>query len=77
MGITEIERVTPLLENTGDEVIADSEKAYVFFGNGMGDYVAYDTKSKEGIIWFKGKGPEYGKEFWDVVDEWISIGFEE
>ncbi len=77
LGMTELDKVTPLSENTGDEIIADSEKAYVFFGNGMGDYVAYDTISKKGIIWFKGKGPEYGKEFWDVVDEWTSIGLEQ
>ncbi|WP_408071999.1 hypothetical protein [Butyrivibrio sp. JL13D10] len=77
LGLPDLKHVTPLSENTGDRVFKDFDKAYVFFENGMGDYVAYDTLSKKGILWLKGEEPEFGNEFWDLVDEWTIIGLGE
>ena len=77
LGLTDLKHASPLSENTGDREYDDFDKAYIFFNNGMGDYVAYDTLSKKGILWLKGEEPEFGNEFWNLVDEWTNLGLEE
>lgn len=52
---------------------------YGFFSNGMGIYVVVDYKNSLGdnvILWFLKEESEYNLNFWDVVDEWMVIGFE-
>lgn len=86
MGLTEYKEVCSMpvwLEDLDPE---DAEKygvnspssanSYVFFENGMGDCAAYNIISNEGVLFYSGEGLEYGKNFWNVVDTWISIGLE-
>lgn len=57
----------------------DLGSTYGFFSSGMGGYVAIDFKNCEddnATIWFTDEQPRYNVNFWDVVDEWIVIGFE-
>lgn len=45
----------------------------------MGGYVAIDYNNCEydkATLWFTNDQPEYNINFWNVVDEWIVIGFE-
>lgn len=68
-----------LQEIEADEVRIDLKSSYGFFNNGMGDYVVIDYNNcQEGnaTLWSAKEEPEYNLNFWDVVDEWIVIGFE-
>lgn len=61
------------------EVKIDLKSSYGFFSNGMGDYVVIDYNNCEesnATLWSSKEEPEYSLNFWDVVDEWIVIGFE-
>jgi hypothetical protein len=45
----------------------------------MGGYVVIDTENcsnVSGTLWWSKKMPKYGIDFWDIVDEWIVIGFD-
>lgn len=45
----------------------------------MGAYVVIDSNGPidgDAALWFKDKKPRYGVDFWDVVDEWIVLGFQ-
>ena len=45
----------------------------------MGGYVAIDYNNCEkdnATLWWVNKQPKYNIKFWDVVDEWIVIGFQ-
>lgn len=49
------------------------------FASGMGGYVAIDAlncKNDNSTLWFSDAQPRYHINFWDVVDEWIVIGFQ-
>lgn len=49
------------------------------FASGMGGYVALDLQNCENdnsTLWFSDQQPRYNINFWDVVDEWIVIGFQ-
>ncbi|YAR64077.1 hypothetical protein ACUIAK_20075 [Bacillus cytotoxicus] len=46
----------------------------------MGGYVAIDLNNctdEVATLWFTNDNPEYNVNFWDVVDEWIVIGFQD
>ncbi len=77
LGLTELEKVGILYDYTGDELYDEFKRAYCFFDNNMGDYVAYDAAQQQTILWYEGEEPDYGNEFWDLVDEWTNIGLGE
>jgi hypothetical protein len=59
------------------QIILDS--TYGFFTNGMGTYVVIDLKNcknDNAALWSAKKQPKYNLNFWNIVDEWIVLGFE-
>jgi len=84
MGIESIENITHLgsldwgiLEELDFPIQVYLDTSFGFFSNGMGDYIAYDVESKHTFLWSAKDQPEYSLDFWDVIDEWISIGISE
>lgn len=88
MGLVDLENVTFLGDNDLEWGIIDEieeplqidlHTLFGFFSNGMGTYVAIDYKNCENdnvTLWSAKDLPEYNINFWDMVDEWIVIGFE-
>ncbi|MCT4509936.1 MAG: SMI1/KNR4 family protein [Tepidibacter sp.] len=86
MGLVPLESVTYLddyewgiIEELKEEIQLDLKTTFGFFSNGMGTYVAIDYKNctnDNATLWSAKKKPTYNINFWDVVDEWIVIGFE-
>lgn len=54
----------------------DLKATFPFFSNMMGDYVVVDVTDGQAALWWKDDPPDYGINFWDVIDEWTVIGFE-
>ena len=57
----------------------DISSSFGFFSNGMGAYVVIDSNNclnEDATIWFKDKQPIYQVNFWDIVDEWMVLGFQ-
>lgn len=55
------------------------QSTFGVFASGMGGYVAIDVLNcadGNATLWFTNKQPRYNVDFWDVVDEWIVIGFQ-
>lgn len=87
MGLSPIENVTNLddlewsiLEELKEPLQLSLKDSYGFFTNGMGGYVVIDTSRNDkgqGVLWWSKKQPRYGINFWDIVDEWTVIGFEQ
>jgi len=86
MGMLEIERVKCLNEDEWG-IIDVLEKplkikmdtSFSFFSTGMGGYVVKDfsdNNSSQGIVWFANREPLYDRNFWNIIDEWIVLGFE-
>ena len=85
MGILPIQRVTcmddydwGIIEDLDLEVLFGMNSTYIFFETGMGGYVLLDTQNcgdENSVVWFSKSKPMYDKNFWDIVDEWIVIGF--
>ncbi len=85
MGILPIQRVTCMddydwgvIEDLNLEIPFCMNSTYIFFETGMGGYVLLDTHNcgdKNSVVWFSRKKPMYNKNFWDIVDEWIVMGF--
>ncbi len=51
-----------------------------FFQTGMGGYVAIDLNNcndNRATLWFSDDQPEYNRNFWNLVDEWVKIGLED
>ncbi|WP_019637140.1 hypothetical protein [Paenibacillus fonticola] len=88
MGLVALEDVVYLGDDEFDWSIIDDleeplqiglESSFGFFSNGMGTYIAIDFKKCEddnATLWSAKDQPEYNINFWDYVDEWITIGFE-
>lgn len=68
-----------IMEGMEDSLKIQLESAFGFFGNGMGVYVVIDAlncKDDDATLWYTSKLPRYNIKFWDVIDEWIVIGFQ-
>lgn len=87
MGLESLENITYLddyewdiVDEIGEHNLKiDFASSYGFFSNGMGTYVVVDYKNSLGdnaTLWSSKEEPEYNLNFWDVVDEWMVIGFE-
>jgi hypothetical protein len=83
MGLLPVESITNLddlewgiLEDMTEPVQIELKNSYGFFTNGMGGYVVIDTSDNKATLWWSNKAPRYNIDFWDVIDEWIVIGFE-
>ncbi|WP_199884104.1 hypothetical protein [Anaerosinus massiliensis] len=86
MGLVPLESVTYLndyewgiLDELKEPLQLDFKTSFGFFSNGMGGYVVSDYQNcnnNNGTLWWKDDQPDYKINFWDVVDEWIVIGFE-
>lgn len=86
MGLVSLECVTyfdddewGIIEELEEPLQIDLKTTFGFFKSGMGGYVAIDynnCKYDKATLWFTNNQPEYNVNFWDVVDEWIVIGFE-
>lgn len=85
MGILPIEKVTcmndydwGIIEDLNLKVPFNMESTYIFFETGMGGYVILDVANnhdENSTVWFSANKPMYDKNFWDIVDEWIVMGF--
>ncbi|WP_026677440.1 SMI1/KNR4 family protein [Fictibacillus gelatini] len=86
MGLVALENVT-YFDNDEWGIIEDLEEplginlssTFGFFNSGMGGYIAIDFNNCENdnaTLWFVDDQPQYNVNFWDMVDEWIVIGFE-
>lgn len=86
MGLVPFESVTyfddyewGIIEDLEEPLQIDLKTTFGFFKSGAGGYVAIDYESGNnniGTLWFSNDQPEYNIDFWDVVDEWMVIGFE-
>ncbi|MDM5155406.1 SMI1/KNR4 family protein [Bacillus sp. DX1.1] len=68
-----------IIEELEEPLQIDLKTTFGFFKSGMGGYVAIDYNNCEydkATLWFTNDQPEYNINFWNVVDEWIVIGFE-
>lgn len=68
-----------IVEDMEDSLKIQLESAFGFFGNGMGTYVVIDAlngKDDNAVLWYSSKPPRYDIHFWNMIDEWIVIGFE-
>lgn len=53
------------------------DTSYIIFESGMSGYIVIDVSEPTAantIVWYTDKLPIYNKNFWDVADEWTSIG---
>lgn len=86
MGLVPLEAVTffdddewGIIEELEEPLQIDLKTTFGFFKSGMGGYVAVDYSNFDNdlaTLWWTNKQPRYKINFWDVVDEWIVIGFE-
>lgn len=86
MGLVPFESVTyfddyewGIIEDLEEPLQIDLKTTFGFFKSGAGGYVVIDYKNSNnniGTLWFSNDQPEYNIDFWDVVDEWMVIGFE-
>lgn len=86
MGLVPLENVTffdddewGIIEELEEPLQIDLQTTFGFFKSGMGGYVAVDYKNSNNdnaTLWWMNKEPRYNMNFWDIVDEWIVIGFE-
>lgn len=86
MGLVPLESVTyfedyewGIIEDLEEPMKIDLKTTFGFFSNGMGTYVAIDYQNcsdDNATLWSAKKQPRYDINFWDVVDEWIVIGFQ-
>ncbi|MDF2523921.1 MAG: hypothetical protein K0R31_1562 [Clostridiales bacterium] len=86
MGLVSLDKVVSfeddewgIIDDLQEPLGIDLHSTYGFFSSGMGGYVAIDLKNckdDNATIWFTDEQPRYHVNFWDVVDEWIVIGFE-
>lgn len=64
----------------GAPVPIDLSSSYSFFTNGMGRYVVLDLSEgnplSEAVLWDSSAPARYHLDFWAIVDEWITIGFD-
>lgn len=72
-----------ILEDLKEPLQIDINSTFAFFESRAGGYVAIDVSKKEeerinkAVLWFADDQPDYNVNFWDVVDEWITIGMED
>ncbi|MDP4183426.1 MAG: SMI1/KNR4 family protein [Bacillota bacterium] len=86
MGLVSLDSVTyfdndewGIIEDLEEPLQIDLKTTFGFFKSGMGGYVAIDynnCKNDNATLWWVNKPPRYDINFWDVVDEWIVIGFQ-
>lgn len=84
MGLVETQNIScmaedewGILEELEEPLQLDLSSSYSLFETGSGGYIVIDLSAERAAIWFTEDQPEYGVEFWDAVDEWITIGMEE
>jgi len=87
MGLVPLDNVTyfgddewGIIENLNEPIRINLQTTFGFFKSGMGGYVAIDyenAKNDNATLWFSNDQPEYNVNFWDIIDEWIVIGFQD
>lgn len=68
-----------IIESMEEPLKIQLESSFGFFGNGMGAYVVIDAlkcQADNAALWYTSQLPRYDINFWDIVDEWIVIGFQ-
>lgn len=68
-----------ILEELEEPLQLDLKSTFGLFASGMGGYVAVDAsdcRNDNATLWYTNRQPRYHINFWDVVDEWIVIGFQ-
>lgn len=68
-----------IIDEIGEEnLILNLSTSFGFFNNSIGTYVVVDCEKgiNDAILWSAKDEPEYNLKFWDVVDEWMVIGFQ-
>ncbi|WP_291584041.1 SMI1/KNR4 family protein [Clostridium sp. UBA6640] len=85
MGLDAIENITYLdeyewsiVDELEEPIKIDIKSSYGFFSNGVGKYVVIDINNfteNGATLWSSKSLPKYNLDFWDIVDEWMVIGF--
>lgn len=68
-----------ILDELQEPLKISLDHSFGIFASGMGGYVAVDLSdcgNDKAALWFASRQPRYDLNFWDVVDEWIVIGFQ-
>ncbi len=68
-----------IIDDIGEENLElNLSSSFGFFNNSLGTYVVVDCEKgvNDAILWSSKDEPEYNLKFWDVVDEWMVIGFQ-
>lgn len=86
MGLLPVQSITNMDEfdwevvnDLGLEIKIDFKQSYIVFETGMGGYLVIDTRFKSddcATVWFSNSKPIYNKNMWDILDEWIIMGFD-
>ena len=87
MGLVSLNRVTyfdddewGIIDSLDQPLEINLSTAFSFFESGMGGYLAVDLQNcsnNNATLWFTNDQPNYNVNFWDIVDEWLVVGFEE
>lgn len=68
-----------ILDELKEPLKINLDSAFGVFSSGVGGYVAVDTSdcvNDKATLWFSNRQPKYDLIFWDIVDEWMVIGFQ-
>lgn len=86
MGLVPLEAVTffdedewGIIDELDETIQIDLKTTFGFFKSGMGGCVAIDynnCENENAVVWWVNKQPRYNVNFWDIVDEWITLGFQ-
>ncbi len=66
-----------ILDELEEPLRINLNTSYGLFESGSGGYVVIDVSTGKSALWLHDDQPEYDISFWDVVDDWLVIGFEE
>lgn len=68
-----------ILDELKEPLKISLDNTFGIFASGMGGYVAVDLSdcgNDKATLWFTSHQPRYDLNFWDLVDEWMVIGFQ-
>ena len=86
MGLQEIKDVNVMSEydwgvisDLDIHIDFDLHDYIIIFTTGMGGYIIVKTYNdhSNAIVWFDDDEPIYDENIWDILDEWLYLGFTE
>ncbi|MDE6518510.1 MAG: SMI1/KNR4 family protein [Acetatifactor sp.] len=68
-----------ILDELQEPLKISLDHSFGIFSSGMGGYVVVDLSdcnNDKAALWFASRQPRYDLNFWDLVDEWMVMGFQ-